>query len=223
MPVWLFVLVAVPAFGAAGVVVRFLAYGDFNACHALLSLFFAMNLMASYWEVCLYFERDYIERRVDFWRQQREERQRSPAVLFLQQPVNFGNVFSTSFWADIWASYSLYDGSYADRRTFGFTCDIANGFVTPLPCLILWGTFAVPFLPATVAGLLGVMFFWQWLYVTSGYWVSFFVAKRHARLGLWEALLHVHIANSMWILFPLLGLYVSVRLVLDGNYGVLGH
>ena len=43
------------------------------------------------------------------------------------------------------------------------------------------------------------------------------------RLGLWEALLHVHIANSMWILFPLLGLYVSVRLVLDGNYGVLGH
>lgn len=29
--------------------------------------------------------------------------------------------------------------------------------------------------------------------------------------------------NAPWVLFPLLGLYVSVRLILDGNYGVLGY
>ena len=128
-----------------------------------------------------------------------------------------------SFWADVWASYSCYDGSYADRRSFGFTCDIANGFVTPLPSLVLYATFAIPFLPAVVAGAIGAMLFWQWVYVTSAYWVSFFVAGRHRRLGPWEALLHVHAANSLWILLPLLGLYVCLRLILDGNYDVLGH
>lgn len=222
MPVWLFVAVVVSTLCLSGIVVRFLVYGDLAPLHALLSLFFALNFVASYWEVCLYFRRDYIERRVNFWREQREQRQRSPALLFLQQRVTTRNVFSTSFWADVWASYSLYDGSYADRRSFGFTCDIANGFITPLPSLILYATFTIPFLPATAAGALGAMLFWQWVYVTSGYWASFFIAGRHRRLGLLEAVLHVHLANSLWVILPLFGLYVSVRLILDGNYGVLG-
>ena len=223
MPVWSFCIVAIGVLGFAGVVVRFLVYGDVNLYHAALSLFFSMNLLVSYWEISLYLRRDYIERRVDFWRQRQEERQRSSTSQFLRQRVTFANMFSASFWADAWASYALYDGSYADRRTFGFTCDIANGFVTPAPSIILYATFAIPFLPAVVAGVLGAMLFWQWVYVTSGYWLSFFVAKRHRQLPLGEALLHVHLANSLWVLLPLLGLYVSVRLVLDGNYGVLGH
>ena len=53
--------------------------------------------------------------------------------------------------------------------------------------------------------------------------LSFFVAKRHRRLRPWEAFAHVHWANSLWILLPLLGMYVSVRLILDGDYSVLGH
>ena len=223
MPVWSFCIVAIAALGFAGIVVRFLVYGDFDLFHAALSLFFSMNLLASYWEICLYFRRDHIERRVDFWREQQKQRQRSPTSQFLQQRVTSANMFSASFWSDAWASYSLYDGSYADRRTFGFTCDIANGFITPLPSMVLYATFAIPFLPAVVAGVLGAMLCWQWVYVTSGYWVSFFVAKRHRQLRLGEALLHVHLANSLWVLLPLLGIYVSVRLVLDGDYGVLGH
>ena len=222
MPVWLFCILAVAVLGLAGIVLRLLVYGDLDSLHALLSLFFALNFLASYWEICLYFRRDYIERRVDFWRERGKEQGRSPAMLFLRQRVTASNAFSTSFWADIWASYSLYDDSYADRRSFGFTCDIANGFVTPLPSLILYATFTIPFLPATAAGVLGAMLFWQWLYVTSGYWASFFIAGRHRRLGPLEAVLHVHMANSLWVLLPLVGLYVSVRLIMDGNYGVLG-
>lgn len=223
MPVWLFCILAIAVLGLAGIVLRFLVYGDLDPLHVLLSLFFSLNFLASSWEICLYFRRDYIERRVDFWRERRKEQRRSPAMLFLQQGVTTSNAFSTSFWADVWASYAIYDESYADRGSWGFTSDIANGFVTPLPSLILYATFTIPFLPATLAGVLGAMLFWQWVYVTSGYWVSFFVAKRHRQLRLREALLHVHLANSLWVLLPLLGLYVSVRLVLDGNYGVLGH
>ena len=28
--------------------------------------------------------------------------------------------------------------------------------------------------------------------------------------------------NAVWVLIPMLGLYVSVRLILDGSYAVLG-
>ncbi|MCY3732511.1 MAG: hypothetical protein OXF98_14330, partial [Rhodospirillaceae bacterium] len=30
----------------------------------------------------------------------------------------------------------MYDGSYAERRTFGFSAAIANGCVSPVPALI---------------------------------------------------------------------------------------
>lgn len=222
MPVWLFSLVVIAVLGLAGIVVRFLTYGDIDLYHVVLSLFFSMNLLVSYWEICLWFRRDYIEHRAAFWRERRETTQRPPVAEFLQLRMTLANMLSPSFWADVWASYSVYDGSYTDRRSFGFTCDIGNGFVTPLPSLVLYATFAVPFVPALVAGVIGAMLFWQWVYVTTGYWASFFIAKRHRRLGALEAFAYVHVANSLWVLVPVLGIYVSVRLILDGNYGVLG-
>ena len=222
MPVWLFVFIEIAVLGLAGIVLRFLAHGDVDPYHVVLAVFLSTNLLISYWEICLWFRRDLIERRAAFWRERQKTEQRSPAAQFLQQKVTLGTAFSPSFWADVWASYSCYDDSYTDRRSFGFTCDVGNGFVTPVPSLVLYATFTVPFVPAVWAGAIGAMLFWQWVYVTSAYWFSFFVAGRHRRLGAIEALAHVHLANSLWVLVPLLGMYVSVRLILDGNYGVLG-
>ena len=79
----------------------------------------------------------------------------------------------------MWAYYTLYDGSYTDRRTYGFTIDIANGFFTLAPTLVLYAAFTLAFLPAYVAGILGGMLFWQREYATSVYLVSFYVAGRH--------------------------------------------
>ena len=70
---------------------------------------------------------------------------------------------------------------------------------------------------------LGVALFWQWLYVSSLYVISFFVAKRDRMISRREVCIYIVGPNSPWILFALLGLYVSVRLILDGNYEVLGH
>ncbi len=106
-------------------------------------------------------------------------------------------MFSPTFWADLWATYSLYDGYYADRRTFGFNADIGNGFFTPIPTLILYATFTINFLPAVGAGILGVMLFWQWTYVTSVYWVSFFVANRHSRDDMYT---YIWAVNSPWVI-----------------------
>ena len=101
--------------------------------------------------------------------------------------------------------------------------DIGNGFVTPAPTLFLYAAYTFDFLPSLYAGILGAMVFWQWIYATSLYCVSFFVAKRHTRISRLETFIFVIVINSLWVLCALLGLYVSVRLMMDGNYSVLGY
>ena len=148
---------------------------------------------------------------------------RTPAREFLLTRVPLTRILSPTLWADVWAVYSQYDGSYADRRTFGYNADIANGMVTPAPTLILYVAYTFDLLPAVRAGILGVMLFWQWASVTSVYWVSFFVANRHTRISRREVYTYIRAINSPWVLCALLGLYVSVRLIVDGNYSVLGY
>lgn len=208
---------------AASIWVGYLAHGNLNAWYCLLSLFFAINVVVCYWEICLFWRRGYIEKRADFWRERRASIGRSAAAEFLASRVPLRNCVSPTLWADIWGTYALYDGSYADRRTYGFHADFANGFFTAIPTLVLHAAFAVGFLPAVFAGILGVMLFWQWTYMTSVYYVSFYVARRQKLISRSETILYIWGASSPWVIFPLMGLYVSIRLIVDGDYGVLGH
>ena len=130
---------AIPALGGIGA--RYGLRGDVDAIHVLLSLFFSVNLLVCYWEICLFFRRDRVETRAEYWRARRRETGRSPVVEFLRRRVPLARIASPTLWADVWATYSQYDGSYADRRTFGFNVDIANGFATPVPTLILWAAY----------------------------------------------------------------------------------
>ncbi len=223
MPVGLFAVLVVAILTLAGIGARYWARRDFDIVHALLILFFSINLAICYWEVCLLLRRDYIERRADYWRARQRETGRSAAVEFLVGRVPLRRILSSTVWADVWATYSQYDGSYADRRTYGYNVDIANGFVTPVPTLILYAAFTFDFLPSVVAGIIGAMMFWQLTYATSVYWVSFFGANRQARIGRRDMYIYIWALNCPWVLFALLGLYVSIRLIVDGDYGVLGY
>ena len=207
----------------AGIGGRYWVRGDFDVIHALLILFFSTNLWISYWEICLYFKRDHIERRAAYWRRRRQETDRTPAVEFLTGKVPLAKMLSPALWADVWATYAQIDGSYADRRTYGYIVDIGNGFLTPVPTLVLYAAFTFDFLPAPTAGIIGVMLFWQLTFGTSLYWVSFFLAKRHTRLSRREICIYIWTLNSPWLLFALLGLHVSIRLIVDGDYSVLGY
>lgn len=223
MPAGLLAALVIAVLAFAGVGGRYYTRGDFDAIHAVLSLFFSINLLICYFEACLFLKRDYIEARTEYWRARRDETGKTPAVQFLLTKVPLAKALSPTVWADIWATYAQFDGSYADRRTYGFNVDIANGFATPLPTLILYAAYTFDMLPALVAGIIGVMLFWQLTYMTSVYLVSFFVANRQARISRGELYVYILAMNAPWILCPLLGLYVSVRLILDGNYSVLGY
>lgn len=213
--------IAVPA--AAGIGVRYWVSGHLNAAFCLLSLFFSANLLICCWETSLFRHLDLVRQRAEHWRRRREETGQSPAVEFLTSRIPFTRVVSPSVAADAWAAYSVYDGSYTDPRTYGFNIDIANGFFTAAPTLVLYAAFTVPFLPAPVAGILGIMLFWQWAYTSSVYLVSFYAAGRHKLISGADAAIYVWGANSVWTLSGLLGLYVSIRLIVDGDYTVLGY
>ena len=221
-PAILIVVVVVALLTLPGIGVYYLLHGDLDVFYCLLSLFFSINLVISYWEMCLFFRRDYIEERVEFWRRRRDETGKTPAVEFLTTSVPLNRILSPTVWADVWATYSMYDSAYADRNTYGFNIDIANGFTTPATTLLLYVTYTGGLLPAIAAGIVGAMLFWQWVYASSLYVVSFFVGQKQTRITTREFWIYIFNPNAIWVLFPMLGLYVSIRLILDGDYSVLG-
>ncbi len=211
------VLLALP-----GIVVHYHLHGELNAFHFLFSVFFATNLLISFWEICLYFRRDYIEERAMYWRNEWSATGRTPAVVFLTTRVPFGRILSPTVWADVWAVYSMFDSAYADRNTYGFNIDIANGFTTPASTVILYAAFTGGILPANVMGILGAMLFWQWVYASSLYLVSFLVGQKTNRVTPSQFYVYIMGPNAVWVLIPIVGMYVSIRLILEGDYSVLG-
>lgn len=213
-------VLAVPGTGG-----RWYLHGDFDVIHALFSLFFSTNLLICYWEMCLYFRRDHIGPRAEYWRRRRRETGRTPAIEFLSSRMPLRRFLSPSAGADVWGAYSTIDPSYSDRSTLAFNVDVGNGFVTPLPTLFLYAAYTVDFVPAVVAGIVGAMLFWQWAYVSSLYWVSFFMAGRQNQRHVSRSQLYVYVGvlNAIWVLFGVFGMYVSIRLILEGGYGILGY
>ncbi|MCY4046169.1 MAG: hypothetical protein OXE99_13990 [Cellvibrionales bacterium] len=202
------------------IAIHYLINGTTNLLFILLSLFLSINLLICLWEICLYLRRDYIEKRHDYFKKRREITGRDPGVDILLAPVTRKSVFSPTFWSDIWSTYSLYDGSYADRKTYGFTIDTGNGFATFIPSLILHFGMTVPVFPPMFIGILGIMMFWQWTYCTSLYWASFFIAGRHKLISKKDMFVYIWGTNAPWVMFSILGLYASVRIVLDNSYAV---
>ncbi|MDE0700054.1 MAG: hypothetical protein OXH61_04930 [Acidimicrobiaceae bacterium] len=222
LPAGLLAALKIALIAALGIALRQYWHPDVGIMYLVLALFLSTNLVICYWEICLFFRRDYIETRTDYWRERQQETGRSPAVEFLKSKVPLKAALSPTVWADVWATYSVYDGSFADRRTYGFNVDVGNGFVTVVPSVILYATITTEFLPPIAAGVLGIMMFWQWTYATSAYWMSFFVAKRHRRITRSELYILIWGTNAPWVLCPLLGFYASIRLVVDDSYRVLG-
>ena len=206
---------------AVGLGTKYYLNQELSVTYVILSAFFSINILICWWEACLFWQRTRVENRTSYWRERRIQTGKLPHVEFFISKVPLAKVLSSKTWADIWATYAQYDPSFADRRTYGFSVDIANGFVTLLPTIFLYVVFTVHFLPAYVAGMVGLMLCWQWIYMTSVYWVSYFVAKRHRSIPRRDLYLYIIGTNAPWVVCPLLGLIVSIRLIVEGNYNVL--
>ena len=220
MPVWLFAAVVVAVLAGSATALSYGLHGGVSTWYCLLALFLSINLLICYWELSLALRQDRIARRVAYWRSRSEATGRSPALAFLTTAVSWREICSLTCWADVWAAYTSYDGSYTDRRAYGFNADVANGFFTPVPSVFLLVALGLQWLPLAT-GIVGAMLFWHWLYSASVYWLSFFGSGSHGPLSRGELAAYVWATNAPWVLFSMLGVYVSIRLIVDGDYSVL--
>lgn len=222
VPAGLLAVIAIALLAVPGLVASYWLQGELNAFYCLFCLFFSTNLVICYWEMCLFFRREEIKSRLEHWRRRHEDTGRTPAVEFLTTRVPLRRMLSPTVWADVWATYSMFDSAYADRNTYGFNIDIANGFTTPASTVFLYAAFTSGEVPALATGIIGAMLFWQWTYASTLYLVSFFVGQKQRRITTREFYVYIFGPNAIWILIPIVGIYVSIRLILDGDYSVLG-
>jgi len=128
-------------------------------------------------------------------------------------------------WSKMWSTYSLWDPSYSNPESFGFFIDVGNGWSTIFPC-VLWNiavVFPHWFAPTTATnhsavvllGFIGACSYWQVLYGTIIYFLSFLWNKRYKNKPLVEVLGFVGFANGIWFFFPIACLWASYRLLLD--------
>eukprot|EP00051_Salpingoeca_urceolata_P001578 m.42110 g.42110 ORF g.42110 m.42110 type:complete len:220 (-) comp11516_c0_seq1:170-829(-) len=218
--VWAMVHAAVVV---AGLWLPVLAYSGFHldAVFLALTLYNAINVLICLWELCLFLYTDKIQREYTTMLA-RLGPNKLPSPLFLFEDMPVGEALKLSSWTKVWSTYSLIDRSYMDPTTFGFWIDSGNGVSTLLPSLLLMGGYASLAFPARVVGLIGACKYWQECYGAVVYYTTYFFNKRYQGRP-HSHLLIVLFANSIWVIFPLVGLYASTRMVMEGTFAVLGN
>jgi hypothetical protein len=220
MRVWNVILGVLLIGTGVPVLVHHQQHGVVNLWQIVLAFFLAMNTLIALWELCLFFRIGLIEeqhrRFVEIYRGREIDRVRD----FFFTRVPLGELVSPSFWSGIWSSYSVFDESYANRRSFGFFVDIGNGFTTLIPSLLFLGEMSLQQLPARALGILGLLLFYQMWYGTVIYLLSFFLNRRHRGHRWWHIAIIVGLSNGLWLVLPVVGCYASLNMIYTDSYAI---
>jgi hypothetical protein len=217
LPVWCWLSIWLGVSVGGSIVAHYALHGVVNGWQVALAFFLAVNILICVWEISLYYRIGDIER---WHREPRATSGRPSGSVYLAR-VTLRELASTHLWARIWSEYAFYDPSYADRRSFGFAADVGNGFWTLVPSLVFFVCMTLPILPPVVLGLIGAFIFYQKLYCTSLYFFMYFFNRRHEGHRLAPLIGIVGGTNGIWIVFPAVGLYVCIRLILEGRFDLL--
>ena len=217
LPVWCWLSIWLGVSVGGSVAAHYALHGVVNGWQVALAFFLAVNILICVWEISLYYRIGDIER---WHREPRATSGRPSGTVYLAR-VSFRDLASTQLWARIWSEYALYDPSYADRRSFGFAGDVGNGFVTLVPSLVFFFGMTVSILPPIILGLIGAFIFYQKFYCTCLYFFTFILNRRYEGHRPTALLAVVGGTNGVWIVFPAIGLYVCIRLILENRFDLL--
>lgn len=193
-------------------------HGVFNTTQISLAFFLVVNVLIAWWEIALFVSQDKIKAEYDELRESYRGREMEACVEVFSRPIPLTRLLSFDEWTRVWSSYSLYDPGYSDRRSFGYNIDVGNGFSTLIPATLFAFSMTFELLPARILGIVGIIIFWQMFYGVVVYFFQFFNNGRHKGHRVKDIVLFVGISNAAWAIFPLIGLWASIRLILDGNY-----
>ena len=186
-----------------------------------LLFFNNLNIFIAMCEIILglnigYIQRDYLDLREKY-----KGNEWDAVVAYLTMPLTVGQLFDSRVWCRMWSTYSLYDPSYQNRESFGFFIDFGNGMSTIPPSLlvniaIVWPDKVSPLW----VGCIGLAMYWQVMYGTMIYLLSFAYNRRYVGKSILEVCLFVGFSNSLWMIFPPMGMHVCVCMLRDGSMDV---
>jgi len=189
-----------------------------------LLFFNNLNIFIAICEICLgyhimFIKKDYQDRLKKY-----KGREWVGAFSLLSMPLTISEMFSGKTWALMWSTYSLFDPSYQNHESFGFFIDVGNGWTTMLPCLYLNYAMICPEnVTPLILGCVVIASYWQMLYGTLIYFLSFFFNRRYEghtnRAGL---SLFVGLTNAVWVIFPSMAIYAAYSILRDGNLDIFG-
>ena len=214
LPVWTWLTLWMAAWVGIPVLAHFAVRGVVNPWHVALTVFLAINLLICVWEISLGVRIGEIER----WHHDPAGARERPRGLVYLAPASPRDLVSTRLWARVWSEYAIYDPSYADRRSFGFAADVGNGWSTLLPSLFFLVGMTAGMVPAVALGLVGAFIFYQKFYGTSLYFFTYLFNRRYEGHPLGRLIPIVGGTNGVWLVFPAIGLYVCIRLILENRY-----
>ncbi len=222
MPVQFFMLAFISLLTTLTLATHYYVHGTFNWVYVAIAMFLSLNLLVVYWELVLFYCREQVFKESEHWYGDCFHKKTKPMAILMRSKIGLREFLTPSYWTKAWSAYSLFDKSYADKRTFGYAADVGNGFSTLIPSVILHLGLTWQFLPARVLGIIGLVMFYQMTYGTVIYWFSFLVNERQKLLNRRENMTYIVGTNMPWFAFGLIGMYAAIRLILDNDYSVIG-
>lgn len=143
---------------------------------------------------------------------------------YLLLPLPWDRLFDGRLWCRMWSAYALYDPSYQNEESYGFFVDVGNGWSTIPPCLLMNTAISMPYLCSPLlVGCVCLASYWQIMYGTIIYFLSFIWNKRWEGKKFGEAVTFVGIANGIWMVFPTAAIYACVCILDTKDFSVFGH
>ena len=220
MRIWNVISLAVVAGTAAPVLYHYQLHGVVNPWQVALAFFLWLNTIIAFWEICLLFRIDHIAAEHVRFREAYAGREIERITDFLLSKVRPRKLLSPTLWSEIWSSYSVFDESYANKKSFGFCADVGNGFTTLIPSLLFLIAMTAHQLPARAVGIMGLLIFYQMWYGTVVYLGSYFLNKRHVGRPLLHVFVMVVMMNGVWLTFPLAGIYAAISMITTDSYAI---
>eukprot|EP00128_Syssomonas_multiformis_P010682 Colp12_sorted_trinity150504_noHs@17559 len=184
-----------------------------------IALFCAINTLICMWEWALFFQQSKIQKDYHHFKKYQKRQHELPKPLFLAEHVSLGDALTLAYWSKVWSTYSLLDPSYSDTTTFGYCIDVGNGFSSFLPTLIFPIAITWRILSPKVAGIIGMISMYQMLYGTIVYFFSYIHNRRFRGKPFWNLWL-VIFSNSIWVVFPLIGMYAGYDMIMTESYNI---
>ena len=78
-----------------------------------------------------------------------------------------------------------------------------------------------PILSPVVLGIVGLLVFYQKFYGTCLYFFQYLYNRRYQGRPLSAVLAVVGGTNGIWLVFPAIGIYVCVQLILSGSFELI--